>query len=95
MSPLDRKAIAAMLEAKEFEHRDFAVAAHAEALAAGKKREANSWAAHIRKSDRVIVQYGFKRRQLDQATLDRINRLIAPRTPTALAYISGNPRRIS
>jgi hypothetical protein len=48
-----------------FRNRDFAKQCQAEASASGRKREANSWRAQVRKLDREIAKYGLVSRAQD------------------------------
>jgi hypothetical protein len=67
----DRIAVTALMEAKTFELRDAAAKARAEALAAGRQREAISWAARLRSMDQRIEKFGLKRREMPKDMLDR------------------------
>jgi hypothetical protein len=67
----DRVAVTALMEAKTFELRDTAAKVQAEALAAGRQREAVSWAARLRSMDQRIEKFGLRRRQVPQDILDR------------------------
>lgn len=67
----DRIAVTALMEAKTFELRDTAAKAQAEALAAGKQREAISWAARLRSMDQRIEKFGLQRRDIPKDVLDR------------------------
>jgi hypothetical protein len=67
----DRVAVTALMEAKTFELRDTAAKAQAEALAAGRQREAISWAARLRSMDQRIEKFGLKRREISKEVLDR------------------------
>lgn len=60
----DRVAVTALMEAKTFELRDTAAKAQAEALAAGRQREALSWAARLRSMDQRIEKFGLQRREI-------------------------------
>ncbi len=62
---LDRRIGRELLAEVCFRNRDLAKQYQAEALAAGKKREANSWKAHVRKLDREIAKYGLASQVLD------------------------------
>jgi hypothetical protein len=62
----DRIAVTALMEAKTFELRDTAAKAQAEALAAGRQREAVSWAARLRSMDQRIEKFGLQRREMSQ-----------------------------
>lgn len=67
----DRVAVTALMEAKTFELRDTAAKAQAEALAAGRQREAISWAARLRSMDQRIEKFGLRRREIPKEILDR------------------------
>lgn len=67
----DRIAVTALMEAKTFELRDTAAKAQAEALAAGRQREAVSWAARLRSMDQRIEKFGLQRREIPKEVLDR------------------------
>ncbi|MBX3548153.1 MAG: hypothetical protein KF748_03280 [Xanthobacteraceae bacterium] len=67
----DRVAVTALMEAKTFELRDTAAKAQAEALAAGRQREALSWAARLRSMDQRIEKFGLQRREIPKEILDR------------------------
>lgn len=67
----DRIAVTALMEAKTFELRDTAARAQAEALAAGKQREAVSWAARLRSMDQRIEKIGLQRRDVPKEVIDR------------------------
>lgn len=67
----DRIAVTALMEAKTFELRDTAAKAQAEALAAGRQREAVSWAARLRSMDQRIEKFGLRRREIPKEVLDR------------------------
>lgn len=67
----DRIAVTALMEAKTFELRDTAARAQAEALAAGRQREAISWAARLRSMDQRIEKFGLQRREIPKDVLDR------------------------
>lgn len=67
----DRVAVTALMEAKTFELRDTAAKAQAEALAAGKQREAISWGARLRSMDQRIEQFGLRRREIPKEILER------------------------
>ncbi len=67
----DRIAVTALMEAKSFELRDAAARAQAEALAAGRQREALSWAARLRSMDQRIEKFGLRRREIPKEVLDR------------------------
>lgn len=67
----DRIAVTALMEAKTFELRDTAAKAQAEALAAGRQREAISWAARLRSMDQRIEKFGLRRREIPKEILDR------------------------
>jgi len=67
----DRIAVTALMEAKTFELRDTAARAQAEALAAGRQREAVSWAARLRSMDQRIEKFGLQRREIPKEVLDR------------------------
>jgi hypothetical protein len=67
----DRIAVTALMEAKTFELRDTAAKAQAEALAAGRQREALSWAARLRSMDQRIEKFGLQRREIPKEVLDR------------------------
>lgn len=67
----DRIAVTALMEAKTFELRDTAAKAQAEALAAGKQREAISWAARLRSMDQRIEKIGLQRRDVPKEVIDR------------------------
>ena len=72
----DRVAVTALMEAKTFELRDTAAKAQAEALAAGRQREAVSWAARLRNMDQRIEKCGLQRREIPQEVLDRARDVI-------------------
>lgn len=67
----DRVAVTALMEAKSFELRDAAAKAQAEALAAGRQREAVSWAERLRSMDQRIEKFGLRRREIPKEVLDR------------------------
>ncbi len=67
----DRVAVTALMEAKTFELRDTAAKAQAEALAAGRQREAVLWAARLRSMDQRIEKFGLRRREIPKEVLDR------------------------
>lgn len=67
----DRIAVTALMEAKTFELRDAAAKAQAEALAAGRQREAISWGARLRSMDQRIEKFGLQRREIPKEVLDR------------------------
>lgn len=67
----DRIAVIALMEAKTFELRDTAAKAQAEAAAAGRQREAISWAARLRSMDQRIEKFGLRRREIPKEILDR------------------------
>ncbi len=67
----DRVAVTALMEAKTFELRDTAAKAQVEALAAGRQREAISWAARLRSMDQRIEKFGLRRREIPKEILDR------------------------
>jgi hypothetical protein len=72
----DRVAVTALMEAKSFELRDTAAKAQAEALAAGRLREAVSWAARLRSMDQRIEKFGLRRREIPQEILERARSVI-------------------
>ncbi|MGE0602854.1 MAG: hypothetical protein AB7O46_03610 [Xanthobacteraceae bacterium] len=72
----DRVAVTALMEAKTFELRDTAAKAQAEALAAGRQREALSWAARLRSMDQRIEKFGLQRREIPKEILDRARNVI-------------------
>ena len=72
----DRVAVTALMEAKTFELRDTAAKAQAEALAAGRQREALSWAARLRSMDQRIEKFGLQRREIPKEILDRAHNVI-------------------
>ena len=72
----DRVAVTALMEAKTFELRDTAAKAQAEALAAGRQREALSWAARLRSMDQRIEKFGLQRREIPKEILDRARNAI-------------------
>jgi hypothetical protein len=67
----DRVAVTALMEAKTFELRDTAAKAQADALAAGRQRDAVSWAARLRSMDQRIEKFGLRRREIPKEMLDR------------------------
>lgn len=67
----DRVAVTALMEAKTFELRDTAARAQAEAQAAGRQRDAISWAARLRSMDQRIEKFGLQRREIPKDVLDR------------------------
>jgi len=67
----DRVAVTALMEAKTFELRDTVARAQAEALAAGRQREAVSWAARLRSMDQRIEKFGLRRREVSKEVFDR------------------------
>ena len=67
----DRVAVTALMEAKSFELRDAAAKAQTEALAAGRQREAVSWAERLRSMDQRIEKFGLRRREIPKEVLDR------------------------
>jgi hypothetical protein len=67
----DRIAVTALMEAKSFELRDAAARAQAEALAAGRQREAVSWAERLRSMDQRIEKFGLRRREIPKEIIDR------------------------
>jgi hypothetical protein len=67
----DRIAVTALMEAKTFELRDAAAKAQAEALASGRRGEAISWAARLRRMDRRIEKFGLRRREVPKEIIDR------------------------
>jgi hypothetical protein len=72
----DRIAVTALMEAKTFELRDTAAKAQAEALAAGRRLEAISWAERLRSMDQRIEKFGLRRREIPKAMLDRARNVI-------------------
>ncbi len=76
MRPDDRIAVTALMEAKTFELRDTAAQAQAEALAAGRLREAVSWAARLRSMDQRIEKFGLRRREVPREVLDHARNVI-------------------
>jgi hypothetical protein len=72
----DRTAVTALMEAKTFELRDTAAKAQAEALAAGRQREAVSWAARLRSMDQRIEKIGLRRREVPKEVFDRARTVI-------------------
>jgi hypothetical protein len=72
----DRMAVTALMEAKTFELRDTAAQAQAEALAAGRLREAVSWAARLRGMDQRIEKFGLRRREVPKEILDHARNVI-------------------
>lgn len=72
----DRIAVTALMEVKTFELRDTAARAQAEALAAGKQREAVSWAARLRSMDQRIEKFGLRRREVPKEILERARSVI-------------------
>lgn len=72
----DRVAVTALMEAKTFELRDTAAKAQAEAQAAGKQREAASWAAHLRSMDQRIEKFGLRRRDIPKEVLEHARSVI-------------------
>ncbi|MBK8008096.1 MAG: hypothetical protein IPK23_06415 [Rhizobiales bacterium] len=72
----DRVAVTALMEAKTFELRDTAAKARAEALAAGRQREAVSWAARLQSMDQRIEKFGLQRRNVPKEVLDRARDVI-------------------
>ncbi len=72
----DRIAVTALMEAKTFELRDTAAQAQAEALAAGRLREAVSWAARLRSMDQRIEKFGLRRREVPKEILERARSVI-------------------
>jgi len=72
----DRIAVTALMEAKTFELRDTAAQAQAEALAAGRLREAVSWAARLRSMDQRIEKFGLRRREVPREVLDHARNVI-------------------
>jgi hypothetical protein len=67
----DRLAVTALMEAKTFELRDAAAKAQAEAMVAGRQREAISWAARLRSMDQRIEKFGLRRREIPKEVLER------------------------
>jgi hypothetical protein len=67
----DRIAVTALMEAKTFELRDTAAKAQAEALAAGRRLEAISWAERLRSMDQRIEKFGLRRREISKEGLER------------------------
>lgn len=72
----DRVAVTALMEAKTFELRDTAAQAQAEALAAGRLREAVSWAARLRSMDQRIEKFGLRRREVPQEVIEHARNVI-------------------
>lgn len=72
----DRIAVTALMEAKAFELRDTAEKARAEALAAGRHREAVSINAQLLSMDNRIAKFGLRRREVPKEILERARRVI-------------------
>ena len=61
MSGLNHQVMREFLAEASFRGRDQAKLYQAEALVAGKRRQASAWGAHARKVEREIVKYGMVR----------------------------------